>query len=168
MSSEFKGWHHHQPPSQATNPVADDAISERVPSANDRYDHDDSNPKITGTPKLLHEESSAATLRVPDDGGESGAVVREKTKDAVDVAEEEEDLEEARERLSLQGDMEDIIYVDWDGPDDPDNPRKCVSSRKSVHSLLNSDLCAAGRLSRSGPSRSSSPSTPGSVHLLRQ
>ena len=137
MSSDHHLWHHHHTPSQATDPVADDTTSRQTPSVNARYDLDDSNPKMDSKPKVLHAESSAATLRVPDDGGESGAIVRGKTKDAVDMAEEEEDLEEARERLSIQGDMEDIIYVDWDGPDDPDNPRKYVASQKIFCSSLN-------------------------------
>lgn len=67
--------------------------------------------------RALRGVASAATLKGTDS-------VSLKLKDPNDVAEEEEELEEARERVSLQGDQEDIVFVDWDGPDDPENPRK--------------------------------------------
>ncbi|KAH8077745.1 MFS polyamine transporter [Cristinia sonorae] len=45
-------------------------------------------------------------------------------------AEQTEELEETKERLSLKGETEDIVFVDWDGANDPENPRNWSNPRK--------------------------------------
>lgn len=83
--------------------------------------------------KSAQVDSDASTLASPETpsmmpcheaGNSARDSMRTMLKETVDVAEEEEELEEAKERLSLQGDEEDVIFVDWDGPTDPDNPRQ--------------------------------------------
>lgn len=69
--------------------------------------------------KHIRMEPSATTLRDDSvDEKEKEVIVKE---EVVDLSKSEE-ISEVRERLS--GDGPSILYVDWDGPDDPQNARK--------------------------------------------
>jgi hypothetical protein len=44
----------------------------------------------------------------------------------------------------------DVLIVDWDGPDDPQNPKKCVTSLEQ-HGCWAYSSCAAGAIDANGP-----------------
>jgi hypothetical protein len=43
-----------------------------------------------------------------------------------------------------------VLIVDWDGPDDPQNPKKCVASAEQ-HSCWAYSSCTVGAIDANGP-----------------
>jgi hypothetical protein len=70
--------------------------------------------------------------------------------DSSTVAEPSDTRADAKQDGSVKADDNDVVWVDWKGPGDPENPKKCVMFVLACFAITLNSVLVAGPTEESG------------------